>query len=170
MDKDLAHSIVAVGKAYEDARTVKGNWLTKPTRNLPAIVFEASEDLAVDILNSSNLPSLDSITSMAITWDKDNPRLMLAYGLFVGNKLPQYLGEYQSRTIGHDKDMLENWENQFLDAKICVGDYYEENGYYGNFTKDNVGYLGRRFWRYPLFHSEEIAEVEDYIAKHQDSD
>ena len=167
MDKALAHSIVAVGKEYEDARTVKGNWFTKPTRNLPAIVFEASEDLAEKIQNSSSLQSLDNITSMAITWDKDNPKLMLAYGLFVSAKLPQYLGKYQSHTIGDDNDEVERWVNEFVDVKVYVDDYHHENGFYGN-SADDANSLGQRFWRHPLFHSEEIKEVEDYIAEHQD--
>lgn len=181
MSEELLSRTVAVGRVYEDARKVKGNWHSKPTRDFPAILFEASDQLAAYIHNhagrfegvyirsNANVADRNSARSMVVTWDEDRPKRMLAYGLFAKKILMQMLDELKFDSFARDFEEQRDFDIEIYDAQADMDEAYREQGFYGGFPEDAARSL-RRHWRYPQFHEAELDRLEEIIAQYDDND
>lgn len=181
MSEELLSQTVAVGRVCEDARKVKGNWHSKPTRDFPAILFEASDQLAAYIHNhagrfegvyirsDANVADRNSARSMVVTWDEDRPKRMLAYGLFAKKILMRMLDELKFDSFARDFEEQRDFEIGICDAQADMDEEYREQGFYGGFPEDAARSL-RRHWRYRQFHEAELDRLERIIAQYDDND
>ena len=181
MSEELLGRTVAVGRVYEDARKVKGNWHSKPTRNLPAILFEASDELAAYIHDHASrfesgyihdneyITDHDRIKAMVVTWDTDRPKRMLAWGLFAKKTLMQMLDELKFDSFAIDFEEQRDFDFGIYDAKADMDEAYREQGFYGCFPESAANSL-RWHWRYRQFHKAELNRLEQIIAKYNNDD